>query len=186
MVPEGAEGAVMSPEASAPDANEAALEKFPWVAMTLSGDLPGWTIPTGYKHAGPGLDPKQLQAMGLGFYRPSTDETTELAIFNPNAIEEADLKRLDAAGELSKALPPVTALQSAISGSQGSPEASAAPAEGNQAPVAPAMVPVIPKNAAVDQKTAQARVSNITPTVPSERTIPGGGTILNSLIKRAV
>lgn len=140
------------------------------ISSLTSGKLPGVNVPAGFKPGAKlgGLSGPDFQKAGLAMYRPH-DPALMLTIFNPAAVSPDDVKAADAEGKLVTLFPDVSQFDA--------PEAT------GDAPSA-TRVPILPRPAsgalAALSGAAQA------PVLPTERPIPAGGQLLNSLVSRAV
>lgn len=112
------------------------------------------------------------QKMPLGLYK---QQSGWVVLFNTKLIPADKLPELDQSGELDKLAVPIG----------GAPAEQAAPAES-----APQQTPQFsltpPAPTGVQEQLNQARLNNMKTKTPTTRAIPGGGTILDSLGKRAI
>jgi hypothetical protein len=145
-----------------------------------SGQIPGVTVPSDAPSIPSDLTPDDIAGAGVGLYKPQS-EGFAVVLFNESKVALPDLQRMDAAGTLAEALPSITSfLAPPAPGDDAGPVAAAEDA---------AKVPVMPRpgmSGDAQRQVADARMDNLTPVEPSKRAIPGGGTILNGLLKRAV
>lgn len=174
------------------------VRKNPFLAALSVGKIPAVSIPSGAKlPTETDLTPAAFQALGLSFYKASTDKSVQGAVFNPKVTSAEGLKKLDKAGKLGEALPPITAFLN--DSAEGSPDAASAPgSDDDQAPQAenpPASVPssnpvpVLPRpamGAGAQRATAQTRLKNLNAQKPTAQKIPGAGNLLNGLMNHAV
>jgi hypothetical protein len=184
---------------------QSVAEKFPLLHELVVGDVKGVYAPKDLQPS-PELaaltGPKMIKTLGLGVYRPK-DPDVKAVLFNPNKISIKQLQEADKEDRLTKILVPVTKFLSGDSkAAQGAPGAPAAVGDGpvgglagqNTPPAAatsspsPEPVGVLPKptfGADAQKMAAEMRAKNFAPAGPTAGPIPGGGNILNGLLKRA-
>ena len=123
------------------------------------------------KHAQP------LVAAGFGIFQSKDKKTSVL--FNTQTMDAGDLYEADQNGTLADIAPSFDTV--------GAPEAapSAAVAPG-AATAVPASVPASQPAASVQNKLATIRGKNTQPLSPTSGAAPGGGNILNSILRPAV
>lgn len=175
-------GATPAPEPAAAGGNEQLI-----VRGIASGQLPGAYIPESAPKSEANVSPEDLSAQGVSLYRPQTPGIAAV-MFNSEVVPIEKIKELDASGTLTKTFPSVTDLMAGPSAEAGAtPEAPAEAAEPAQQPSA---VPVLPRptfGGAAARKVSTARLAALGGGVePSKRLIPGGGSVLNGLVQRAV
>jgi len=148
-----------------------------------------------------------LLAAGFGFYRSIHGDLA--VMYNRFHIHGEDIKAADKAGKLQVLAPPFEQVDHALSKAGlnhpllknpkvpagfASPTPQAAPQAGAQdaAGQNPASItPAVPPNAggasgALAQRLQAARVSNLQPGAPTSGAAPGGGRLLNSILKQVV
>ncbi len=170
----------------------AVVQAFPFLSEIQSGKLPGVVVPPGWGNPSTKvISPQVLGSLGLIFYHPVNPSSGQLAIFNPKTVKKAEIQKLDKEGSLLSKFPSMESFVPSISSNP--PDAGApAPAAAPQAPgPSEGKVPVVPVATAApsapNPALARAQAANVAPNqAPSARQVPGGGTILNSLLKRAV
>jgi hypothetical protein len=121
-----------------------------------------------------------LVAAGFGIYR-SIDKKTAV-LFNTQTMHPGDLEEADQQGRLLEIAPPFETVNStaATAGAE-------VPIEGGAGtPPTAASIPASQPAASVQNKLATARTANIQPGTPTSGPAPGGGSILNSILKRTV
>lgn len=170
------------------------VQSVPVIQLLAIGEPPAVLIEPGQYF--PALEPigrnlPKLLNSGLDFYKSTKGDGV---LFNPLFINEDELRLADESGKLEQLVPKYSELMSE--------EPQVVPDEkfeellrqqedneiglrqlANEAPPADL---VEPPPAAVEGKVAQARTKNFAPTTPTRRNVPGGGQIMNDLIKRAV
>lgn len=171
-------------------------QKWPFFRDMAVGKIPGVYIPAGYKNAlGQGITPDLVTKLGFGIYR-SMDKSIAGAFFNPKTVSVKEMQKLDKEGKLTEALPPISTYYDAMQGSKpqtasdNTPDSAQAAPDASPSPTAPstAPVPVMPPPAApsAQRQIAAARLKNTAPQIPTNRQVPGGGTVLNGLLARPV
>jgi len=188
------------PPAAAPQGGQmqSVEEKFPLLHDLVAGDVPGVYAPKGFKPS-PELaamtNMKMIKTLGLGIYRPK-DQEVAAVMFNPAKISLKDVQEADKANELTKIFPSVAKY------ADGAPEGPAGVGDGptggligNQttqdqpaAGPSPEATQVMPRptfGAEAQRMAAEMRTKNFAPAAPTAGPIPGGGNILNGLLKRA-
>ena len=140
------------------------------ISSLTSGKLPGVNVPEGFKPGAKlsGLTGPDFQNAGLAIYRPRTSGLM-LTIFNPSAVSPDDVKAADAEGKLATLFPDVFQFDA--------PEATEDAPSANRVPILPR-----PASGALAALSGAAQA----PVLPTERPIPAGGQLLNSLVNRAV
>jgi len=133
----------------------------------------------------------QLKAAGFGFYRSLSGDTG--VIFNALHIHPADIQAADKAGKLTQLAPPWSHVAHIVSSSgvnhpalsgKGVPAAPASPSP--MAPPQSATGMVKPEPAAAQTKTQSARLLALQPGAPTSGPQPGGGRLINSILKQVV
>lgn len=134
-----------------------------------------------------------LMKAGVGLYRSIAGDLGVL--FNQLHINGADIQQADKEGRLLEVAPPFDQINDTISKSgdqnpvlnasvPGGPKTASTPAPA--APAAPMAGSGAGQPASVQNKTATARLSNMTPGGPTSGAAPGAGRILNNILKRPV
>jgi hypothetical protein len=134
-----------------------------------------------------------LQNAGFGFYRALSGDTG--VIFNQLYIKGADLQQADKEGRLAELAPPMDEVNEAVIGAgpdnpvlgfqgvQGGPSEGAAP----QPPQSGSPIP--PSSglpASSQKKITTQRLKNLQAGPPSSGARPGGGRLINSILKQPV
>lgn len=145
-----------------------------------------------------------LGAAGFGFYRSLSGHIA--VMFNRFHIHPEDIKAADRAGKLQVLAPPLAQVDHALAGKThalknakfptafASPQPPIAPQAGAQAAQAanqgeepPQAAPAAgAPNQALARKLLAARLQNIQPGAPTSGAAPGGGRLLNSVLKQVV
>jgi hypothetical protein len=161
----------------------------------VEGNPPAVFAPAGMKPS-PELaaqtNPGVMNHLGLAVYRPH-DQTIAAVLFNPHHISLKEIQKADKAGKLDKVAKPISEYFGGGPGGVG--DGPTGGLTGNQvtqdqpanAP-SPATVAIEPKStfSADAQKMAvEMRSKNFATQDPTAGPVPGGGVILNSLLKRA-
>lgn len=144
------------------------------ISELTSGKLPGVNVPAGFKPGAKlsGLSGPDFQKAGLAMYRPH-DPALMLTIFNPAAVSPDEVKTADSEGKLATLFPDVTQFDA--------PEAQEGPQSASRVPILPR-----PASGASGALAALSGAAQPAPVLPTERPIPAGGQLLNSLVSRAV
>lgn len=187
-----------SPQAQQPPVTSDSNPLHPVLEQLVSGKLAGISIPVGFKSAEvDALVPNAatLTKLGLKFFRPMVDKTVALAVVSPKFTDKALLQKADEAGKVADVFPSITDFfpheadqtPDATAGLS-DPSAMSAPQTAPAAPAnAPSATPVpVVRAAAPNAALGRARVANLNAGTPSSRPIPGGGLVLNSLLKPTV
>ncbi len=192
-----AEGAQLTPPDAAPATDPAAVvQAFPFLGALSSGKVKGVVFPTDWKNpATKVVTPDVVQNLGLVFYKPTNPKNNlVLGIFNPKKTTPEEVAKLDKEGKLGGKFPSISNFVPSTAG-QDTGDASAPGPAGvapvDAAPPGPSTSPIPvqtgpPAPAGVQDRAAQARLQSLGTSLPSQHAVPGGGAILNSLIKRAV
>lgn len=171
--------ALTDAQPSAPATEQTDLSTLPPVQAVLAGQPPAVYVPAvELSQQSPvvqtlAANMEGLAELGLSIYRA----TDKVVLFNPELVGEDQLRQADESGQLESLASPLESLM----GGEGSP-----------APQTPAGAPTPTPGAATITPRTQAKLAGtrlqhlIDDDKPSERKIPGGGKILNSLLKRAV
>lgn len=190
--PSEAPGAQITPEPAPTQADPSAVvEQYPFLGALATGKVPGVVFPQGWKNPQTKvITPEIVQKLGLVFYKPTKDSAIQLGLFNPGKVDRKQVEKLDKEGKLSTAFPSINNFVPSVSdtpasGESAVPESSEASPSGPSSGPVPTMVGPGP-NPAAQVAAAKARLNNLQAPVPSQRSLPGGGIILNSLLKRAV
>jgi hypothetical protein len=176
------------------------VQQVPVIKMLAVGDPPAVMIEPGQYF--PALEPigKNLPKLlkgGLDFYKSMKGEGV---LFNPLFLGEAELKKADESGKLEKMIPKYAELMGEdpqvvpddkfdeILKQQEDNERGFRQLnqEDQGAEQAPAETQAPPPPAETEDKITQARTKNLAPQTPTTRAVPGGGQILNGILKRAV
>lgn len=174
------------------------VQAVPVIKMISIGNPPAVLIEPGQYF--PSLEPigknlPKIVAAGLDFYKSAKGDGV---LFNPLLINEAELKKADESGKLEKIIPkyadltgeqpqeiPDDKFEELLK--QQEDNATGLRQLSQQSEKPSAMAPEAPPPPAqAENKIAQARTKNLAPTTPTTRNVPGGGTVLNGLLKRAV
>lgn len=130
----------------------------------------------------PGMEAitKNIQGLanaGLNLYQ-STDGTMAV-LFNTQFVSLDKIKEADKAGTLTELAEPAAAVASAYDAVLGAPAAPAGSApSASPAPQSP--------NTPINKRLTTARLQNLEPGSPTSGPAPGGGRVLNNVLKRAV
>lgn len=168
--------------------------QYPFLGAIATGKIPGVVVPKDWRApATKVITPQVMGALGLVFSKPE-DPSLALAIVNPKKVTRKEFDKLDKEGKLDNHFPSIAefvpSTGDAMTPAANAPVAQAEPGTGapsqGQVPIVPAPVgPGLGANA--QDQIAKARAQNLTLNqVPSARQVPGGGSVLNGLIKRAV
>lgn len=183
--PDANNPAAATPAAQAPQGAQvqSVAEKFPLLHDLVAGDVPGVYAPKGFQPT-PELaamtNMKMIKTLNLGVYRPK-DQEVAAVMFNPLKISIKDLQEADKNNELTKILPPITKYLH----QQGPTGVSEGPTGGLIGNQTTQVMPRPTFGADAQKMAAQMRSKNFAPQGPTAGPIPGGGVILNSLLKRA-
>lgn len=185
-----------------PHLPESAL-KIRAVQQVLVGNPPGFRVPPGYFY--PDLKPLQthmpeLLKGGLRIYK--AESTGDAVFHNPVLLPTEELKAIDAAGKLDQYIPEYGQMTGQLPTELSDEEAMKEFADSEDTHrriVAAGMVPTgsaggsqtpqpsaPPAPAAVQNRIAASRSAALQPGAPSSGPAPGGGRILNGLLKTAV
>lgn len=135
----------------------------------------------------------QLTQMGFGFYR-SMDGTTGV-MYNSMHIHPQDLAAADKAGKLRQIAPDADVVNHQVAKlgllhpvhTMHPSRVPTAPAQPSyQAPPQGAALNLQPPAAGVQRKLASARLAALQPSAPTSGPAPGGGQLLNSVLKQVV
>lgn len=134
----------------------------------------------------------QLQEAGFGFYKSLSGDLG--VIFNSLHIHPQDLQNADKQGKLEQLAPPWNHVDHIISKSGiNHPALSGKPVPGAPASPMPPPPPQAgsglmpkPEPAGVAKKEATARLLALQPGAPTSGPVPGGGRLLNSILKPVV
>lgn len=171
----------------------------------IGGQLPGVLIPHDAPKIQSSLTPQDLLQSGVGLYRPKSPGIAAV-LFNPQHVPVSTLKAMDSKGTLKKAFPPITKFLGASKGkaapksskvSNQAPGPSDSPSAisetnltGSPAPATVNMVPILPKpsfSADAEKQLAMKRVNAIAGnTLPSNRPMPGSGSVLQGLTQSVI
>jgi hypothetical protein len=179
----------------AADPNEV-VQNFPFLKELQTGKISGVVVPPGWSNpATKVISPDLLNTLGLVLYHPVNPSSGQLGIFNPKIEKVDNIRKLDKKGELLQHFPSMETFVPSIASATSTPTPDAGTQAAPNAPVTPgpsqgrvdvAPMPTAAPNAPSPQ-LQKARAQNLAVNqAPSARTVPGGGTILNSLLKRAV
>jgi hypothetical protein len=120
-----------------------------------------------------------LVAAGFGIYR-SIDKKTAV-LFNTQVLHPGDLQEADQQGKLLDLAPSFDSVNGAA------PTPAATPSGGaGAAPIAAPSIPASQPAGSVQNKLASIRGKNLQPMSPTGGAAPGGGNILNSILRPAV
>lgn len=140
-----------------------------------------------------------LMKAGVGFYSSLSGDLG--VIFNQFYVHPEDLKNADKAGKLQQLAPPFDSVNHEISKSgkdnpvlsaQGVPNGPKAPSimappqSAASEPLAPAGPTVAPASTAIQKQIMGARAKNVAPGTPTSGPAPGGGRILNQILRPVV
>jgi hypothetical protein len=147
----------------------------PLLADLVAGKIPGVSIPKGFKNSQaealvPSVD--SILKLGLKLFKPKVDQSVVIAVVNPDVVDPKALQEADEAGRVSDLLPSVTDFF---------PHEDQPATPANAPSNSPVSILPSPKTSPA---VSRIRASNAAPQTPSDRMIPGGGTILNGLLKR--
>jgi hypothetical protein len=186
-----ADSAPSMPQTAPQEGDSNPLSEYPGLAKIASGEVPGAYIPADVEPRESNITPDALQSAGLLFYKPKTPNVLAV-LFNPEVLPAKKLKELDLGGQLTEALPPITQLMGAGDAAE-TPSTSyqsvEAPETSVQAPSAPETVPVLPAptfGVDAQRQAARTRLQTLAGQEPSKRPIPGGGQVLNGLLRQVV
>lgn len=177
---------------------QSAADKFPVVHALVAGDIKGVYAPKGLKASeelAVQTNPVLIKHLGLGVYRPK-DKDVQAVLYNPNKISLEQLQKADKEDKLTSILQPVTKFLGQNPGGPSSiGDGPTGGLTGNQTSQdqptnAPSSEPVqvMPRptfGAEAQRMAAEMRSKNFAPAAPTAGPVPGGGTILNGLLKRA-
>jgi hypothetical protein len=129
-----------------------------------------------------------LQTAGFGFYR--SQDGNYGVIFNQLKANPQEIVSADQQGQLLQVAPPVEQIEQAIGAdpaanpvlTAGEPGGAAQAAQGAPAPTSPAPAP----GGRVQKALFQTRKQALTPGGPTSGPKPGGGRVLNALLKPVV
>lgn len=167
-----------APAESAPAAEDPTTRPMMVLRAVSAGQLPGVLVPDDAPSIPSNLTPDDIANAGVGLYKPTTPKIA-VVLFNQKQVPLEKLQSLDKEGKLAESLPSITSLL----GGPSAPAADAAPAPG--ATTAANLVPVLPRSAG-GHDAAMLRMKSLLPVDPSQRQVPGGGTVLNGLLQRPV
>lgn len=174
VVPPGQPPVVEAPVAAA--VGTSALD-LPFIQQIVQGRPGGYAFPAGVETpavlaVANGMD--QLLDAGLGFFRPKATKGINAIIFNPEIFSPEAVEKADKAGLLKDLFPPflpendpLLAAQLGTSPSTTGPSLVAAQSPGAQT------------------ATARRAVASDAAVRPSERAMPGAGSVLNDLVARS-
>jgi hypothetical protein len=196
--PAPAPAPVAAPQAAPPTLN-------PVIVGLASGKIPGLNIPHGYDNPEAAALLKPALAVGLKLFKPVHDKSVQVSVVNPKTVNAEALKVADHHGTLDKLFPSITEFFPHVDAkAQSKAPTNNAPAMAAQSPpttaAAPAPqpaakpangpsnnpVPVMPKQSKHLASLTNDRVKNIQPGTPTSRPIPGGGNVLNGLLKPVI
>lgn len=188
-----AQGAQVDPQSVPPQADASdVLKAYPFLGEIASAKIPGVFIPKGWTNpATKVITPQIINSLGLVFSK-AKDPAIALAIVNPKAIKKSEFEKLDREKKLDNHFPSIAEFVPSTGDASATPQiadaqAPAAEPGPSQGPVPVSQAPVGPgMGADAQDAVAKARTANLAQQVPSNRQVPGGGSILNSLLKRAV
>lgn len=183
-------------------------DNFPVVHALIKGGIKGVYAPADLQPSDElalQTNPVLIKHLGLGVYRPK-DPDVKAVLFNPAKISLQELQKADKDDKLTKILKPITKFLGGASasasrgqGAAGGPEpigdgpaggltGQNTPAAGTAPAPSPSPVSVMPKptfGADAQKMAAEMRSKNFAPQGPTAGPLPGGGNILNGLLKRA-
>jgi hypothetical protein len=149
----------------------------PAISKVASAELPGFFASKkelqAEQYAPLRENARGLLRLGLGIY---SAKGGRIVFFNPAVLRPEEVRKIDEHGAIDKTFPPL----SEIGADAGPTQPSAAPAA-SPAPVSAPMgtpVPPAPGGAGLTEKRLTAASSK-------KQTIPGGGSILNGILKSA-
>jgi hypothetical protein len=182
-------------EPTQPEAEIPALEEgteFPKGGQLLFRAIANGQIPGAYVAAGStgGIDnppPREaITGMGIEFFKPKVSTDVMAVLYNPKALNVKELTRLDETGKLTEVFPNAASIvgsPASASEDQTNPDGSVAPS----VPEMPQQVPIQPRQAAGGDPMAAQRLAVLNSGgSPSKRVVPGGGAVLDGLMRRAV
>jgi len=169
--------------------------KYPLLSDLVAGNPPAVYAPAGMKPTPQIAEQTNIgvvQHLGLAVYRPHDPEIAAV-LFNPHHISLKELQKADKAGKLDKVAKPIAEYFGDGPGGVG--DGPTGGLIGNQvtqdqpanAP-SPALIAIQPKStfsADAQKMAAEMRSKNFAPQDPTAGPVPGGGVILNCLLKRA-
>lgn len=188
------QGAQVDTQAVPPAADpKDVLAAYPFLGEIASAKIPGVFIPKGWSNpATKIITPQVINSLGLVFSK-SKDPSIALAIVNPKAIKRSEFDKLDKEKKLDDHFPSIATFVPSVSGAAASPAADAETASSDaqkpgpsEGPVDVTPMPAGGLGANAQDQIAKARTANLAQQLPSNRQVPGGGTVLNGLLKRAV
>lgn len=201
IVIEPKEGIAPAPEAAPKQATSGLsdeLLQIPALQALFAGQPPALSTPMAEFEKRPEAkliaDHKdELMKAGVGLYRSIAGDLGVL--FNQLHIAGADIQQADKEGRLLEVAPSFDQVNDAIakSGDQnpvltasvpGGPKTASTPAPAS--PAAPMPASGSGQPASVQNKTATARLKNLTPQGPLSGAAPGAGRVLNNILKSAV
>lgn len=181
----------------------------PLIVGLATGKIPGLNIPHGYENPEAESLLKPALAVGLKLFKPVHDKSIQVSVVNPKTVNPEALRNADHHNTLQKMFPSITsffphqAKQDKSAKAAGKPPTSPAGNTQSPPPVAGAPapnpttgvpanspsttpVPVLPKPTRTTAALTNDRVKNLNPGTPTSRPIPGGGLVLNGLLKQVV
>lgn len=150
----------------------------PALASVSSGEAPGFWAPRAALAKDPTMEPLRQNAralvskLGIGIYAGKNDR---IVLYNPEVLKTEEVKKIDAAGALEKVFQPLPV---------GGGEAPVPAPEEQPAPAAPGAASLVPPASPSAAANNSQRLTQSKPKKPSDTAIPGGGSILNGLLKR--
>lgn len=147
----------------------------PALAETSAGNVAGYWAPRAALVGSPTLEPLRknsralVSKLGLSIFAGTGDK---IVIYNPSVLKPDEVKQIDKHGALEQVFQPLP-----LDGG-GAAEPAPAPAAAQAAPA-----PVAPPSPAAGASNAR-RITQTKPQEPAKMAIPGGGSILNGLLKR--
>src|SRR6185503_6303543 len=119
---------------------------------------------------------KPLEESGLGFYKSKDNKIT--VMYNSAFVDQAELAKADDAGTLTQLVPSYDNVrknaESAISGAPSALPGVSAQAAGN------------PPSSSAQKSLANKRANNLQVGSPTSGAVPGGGRLLNSVLKNVI
>lgn len=157
------------------------------VRAVANGQIPGAYIAAGA--TGGSANPPSAQDMadmGVNFFKPVASKDVMAVMYSPKAITPKELDRLDQTGKLTEVFPNVADLLGGPASASGEAPVPGAPVE----PIVPEMpqqVAIQPRQSVGGDPMAQQRLAVLNSGgAPSKRVVPGGGAVLDGLMRRAV